>query len=181
MAKNKTTYTLQIDAELGNLESKLSSVKGLLSGVLSSANAPKGLEKTIEKIEGLIDRVRAKASQPIESKAGFASVSKDVNSAQIALSGLLKIIQSINSLPEADRLSFLPPDAQAQIQKVVNGLSAYAAAIDAATTESQELTAARAELAKADEKVAKAQEKLDQRTANLDAAKAEKQAAEDDI
>ena len=54
MAKNKTTYTLQIDAELGNLESKLSSVKGLLSGVLSSANAPKGLEKTIEKIEGLI-------------------------------------------------------------------------------------------------------------------------------
>lgn len=181
MAKNKTTYTLQIDAELGNLESKLSSVKGLLSGVLSSANAPKGLEKTIEKIEGLIDRVRAKASQPIESKAGFASVSKDVNSAQIALSGLLKIIQSINSLPEADRLSFLPPDAQAQIQKVVNGLSAYAAAIDAATTESQELTAARAELAKADEKVAKAQEKLDQRTANLDAAKAEKQAAEDAI
>lgn len=181
MAKNKTTYTLQIDAELGNLESKISSVKGLLSGVLGSANAPKGLEKTIEKIEGLIDRVKAKASQPIDSKAGFASISKDVDSAQVALSGLLKIVQSINSLPEADRLSFLPPDAQAQIQKVIDGLSAYAAAMDAATTESQELAAARAELAKADEKVAKAQEKLDQRTANLDAAKVEKQAAEDAI
>ena len=181
MAKNKTTYTLQIDAELGNLESKLSSVKGLLAGVLGSANAPKGLEKTIEKIEGLIDRVRAKASQPINSKAGFTSISKDVDGAQVALSGLLKIVQSINSLPEADRLSFLPPDAQAQIQKVIDGLSAYAAAIDTAVTESQELATARIELAKAEEKVAKAQENLDKKTSYLEEANAEKQAAADAI
>jgi hypothetical protein len=62
MAKSKTTYTLEIDAELGSLERKLSNVKGLLSGVLSSDNAPKGLEKAFEKIEGLIDKVKTKAS-----------------------------------------------------------------------------------------------------------------------
>jgi hypothetical protein len=40
----------------------LTSVKSLLAGVLGSENAPKGLDKTLVKIEGLIDRVRAKAS-----------------------------------------------------------------------------------------------------------------------
>ena len=58
MAKNRQTYTLQIDAELGNLESKLASVKSLLSGVLSSANAPKGLDKSLGKLGELIDKIR---------------------------------------------------------------------------------------------------------------------------
>ena len=181
MAKNKQTYTLQIDAELGNLESKLSSVKSLLSGVLSSASAPKGLDKSLEKIEGLIDKVRAKASQPIDSKAGFSSIAKDVGGAQVALAELLKVVQSINSLPEADRLSFLPPDAQAQINKIIQSLTSYASAIDAATTETAELTAARKELANAEEAVAKAQSKVDTKQSGLDTAKAEKKAAEDAI
>ena len=181
MAKNKQTYTLQIDAELGNLESKLTSVKSLLSGVLSSANVPKGLDKSLEKLEGLIDKVRAKASQPIDSKAGFSSIAKDVGGAQVALAELLKVIQSINSLPEADRLSFLPPDAQAQINKVVQSLTSYVSAIDAATTETAELTAARKELANAEEAVAKAQAKVDTKQSGLDTAKAEKKAAEDAI
>lgn len=181
MAKNKQTYTLQIDAELGNLESKLSSVKSLLSGVLSSAKAPKGLDKSLEKIEGLIDKVRAKASQPIDSKAGFSSIAKDVGGAQIALAELLKVLQSINSLPEADRLSFLPPDAQAQINKIVQSLANYASAIDAATTETAELVAAREKLANAEKKVIDAQAKVGTKQSGLDAAKAEKKAAEDAI
>ena len=111
MAKNKTTYTLEIDAELGSLEHKLATVKGLLSGVLGSDKAPKGLEKAFEKIEGIIDKVKAKASEPITTKAGFSSITKDVDSAQVALASLLKIVNSIGSLPEADRLSFLPPYA----------------------------------------------------------------------
>jgi hypothetical protein len=111
MAKNKTTYTLEIDAELSSLERKLSSVKGLLSGVLGSDKAPKGLEKAFEKIEGIIDKIKTKASEPISTKTGFSSITKDVDSAQVALAGLLKIINSIMSMPEADRLSFLPPEA----------------------------------------------------------------------
>ena len=93
MANNKTVYTLQIDAELGNLEKKLGSIKGLMSNVLSSNSMPKGLDKTFEKIENLMDKIRAKASQPIDSKSGFVSLGKDVNSVQVALAGLAKIVQ----------------------------------------------------------------------------------------
>jgi hypothetical protein len=37
MSNKKTTYTLEIDAEVKSLENKLTSVKNLLSGVLNSA------------------------------------------------------------------------------------------------------------------------------------------------
>ena len=181
MANKKVSYTLELDAEIKSLEGKLSTVKNLLSGVLNSANAPKGLEKSFEKIGSIIDRVKAKASQPIDSKAGFTSITKDVDSAQVALAGLLKIVQSIDSLPEADRLSFLPPDARAQIEQVVTSLAKYTAAMDAATTESEELAAARVKLAQAEEKVATAQSKLEDRQAGLEGAKASRQAAKDAI
>lgn len=181
MAKNKTTYTLEIDAELGSLEHKLATVKRLLSGVLDSDKAPKGLEKAFEKIEGIIDKVKAKASEPISTKTGFSSITKDVDSAQVALASLLKIINSIGSMPEADRLSFLPPDAQAQIEKIISSLSDYASAMDAAVTESEELATARIKLAQAEERVATAQAKVDSKQTSLDAAKAERTAAEQSI
>lgn len=181
MANNKTTYTLEINAELGNLEKKLGSVKQLVSGVIGSANAPKGLEKAFEKVEGLIDRIKAKSSQPIDSKSGFASITKDVDSANIALAGMLKIVESIGSMSESAQISFLPPDAQAQINAIIASLSNYEKVISAATTETVELTSARSELAKAEEKVAAAQAKLEARTGQLEQAKLEKQAAEEAI
>jgi hypothetical protein len=72
-----------------------------MSGVLSSANAPKGFEKTFEKVEELIDRIKAKSSQPINSKAGFGSITKDIDSANVALTSMLKIVESISSMSES--------------------------------------------------------------------------------
>lgn len=152
-----------------------------MSNVLGSANAPKGLDKSFEKIESLIDKIRSKASQPIDSKGGFTSISREVETVQSALNGLTRMIEQLNSLPEADRLSFLPPDAQKEIQQIIGSLATYADAIQAATTESKELTTAREELAKAEEKVAAAQKKVEQKSGGLEAAKIEKQAAEEAI
>jgi hypothetical protein len=140
MGKNKTTYVLEIDAELGSLEQKLATVKKSLSGVLGSANAPKGLEKTFEKVEGLLDRIKNKASAPLDSKSGFASIGKDINSANSALAGMLKIVERISSMSESDRVSFLPPEARAEIQAIIVGLTNYQKAIVAATAETAELT-----------------------------------------
>ena len=181
MAKNKQTYMLQIDAEISSLENKLSSVKNLLSNVLNSTNPPKGLDKSLEKIEGLVDRIKAKASQPIDSKASFTSMSKDVESVQIALAGVLKVVESINKMSEIDKINFLPPEARQQIEQIVNGLDSYVTAVQAATTESKELTAAREKLAAAEDRVAAAQAKVNQKQTNLDQAKVEQKAAEDAI
>ena len=181
MANNKTTYVLQFDAELGALEKKLNSVKGLMSGVLGSAQAPKGLDKSFEKLGDLIEKIRQKASQPIESKSGFTSIGKDINAANTALNGMLKIIKSINSMSESAKISFLPPEAQEQLNAIVKSLTDYASAIDAATTETAELVKARNDLAKAEESVSKAKNKVESRKGLLEEAKAEKEATKQSI
>ena len=181
MANNKTTYTLEIDAELGSLQKKLGTIKNLMSGVLNSANAPKGLEKSFEKIEGILDKIANKASQPISSQAGFASIEKDIGGANAALASLLKIIGSINHMAEGAKISFLPPDEQAKINAVITSLSVYADAIAASTTETAELTQARKDLAKAEEAVVDAQSKLGRKTDQLEQAKAERDQAQSAI
>ena len=181
MANNKTTYVLQFDAELGALEKKLNSVKGLMSGVLGSTQAPKGLDKSFEKLGDLIEKIRQKASQPIESKGGFTSIGKDINAANTALNGMLKIIKSIDSMSESAKISFLPPEAQEQLKAIVKSLTDYADAIDAATTETAELIKARNDLAKAEESVSKAKNKVESRKGLLEEAKAEKEATKQSI
>lgn len=181
MANNKTTYVLEIDAELGALEKKLNSIQGLMSGVMNSAQAPKGLDKSFEKLGNLIEKIRQKASQPIDSKGGFTSIGKDINAANTALNGMLKIIKSIDSMSESAKISFLPPEAQEQLEAIVKSLTDYASAIDAATTETAELVKARNELAKAEENISKAQSKVESRKNLLDEAKAEKETTKQSI
>ena len=181
MAKNKQTYTLEIDADLRNLQGKLNSVKTLLANVLNSANAPKGLDKSLEKVGELIEKIRIKASQPIDNKTGFNSISKDIGNVQIALTSLLETVRTVQSLSDTEKLNFLPKDAQDQIGKIISGLTNYASAIDAATTGTAELATAREKLALAEQKVSAAKTRVDMKQSSLDEAKAEKQAAEQAI
>ena len=178
---NKTTYVLEIDAEISSLENKLKSMKGLMAGVLGSAQAPKGLEKSFEKIEGLLDKIRTKAAQPLDSNAGFASIKKDITGAGAALNNVVKIIESIGSLSEDVRISFLSPETQKEVQAIVDGLADFAEAIAASTIETKALTEAREKLAKAEASVAAVQQKLTTLNADLDTARQEKKTTEQAI
>ena len=156
MANKKISYTLEIDAEIKSLESKLNSVKNSMSGVLNSANAPKGLDKTFDKVEGLIDRIKNKASEPITSKGGFTSLEKDVDSVRLALASLAKTAESLKDLSDSSKISFLPPEEKNKIETAIKSLAHYADACTAAITETKELTDTKRALAAADKEVEKA-------------------------
>jgi DNA repair exonuclease SbcCD ATPase subunit len=153
MANKKITYQLEIDAEIDSLQKKLNTAKNLMANVLNSGQAPKGLEKSFEKIEDLIDKIRAKASQPIDSKGGFTSIDKDIGSINIALASLLGALKKVGSASDATKLNFLPPEIKAQIETIIAGLESYEKAMEAATAETAELTQARKNLAKAEQEV----------------------------
>jgi hypothetical protein len=59
--KNNFTYTIDLDANLGNLEGKLNGVRGLVEKLTSKGGHPE-LLKMFQGIEGSIDKVRDKAS-----------------------------------------------------------------------------------------------------------------------
>lgn len=175
---NKTTYVLEIDAEISSLENKLKSMKGALAGVLSSAQAPKGLEKSFEKFESLLEKIRTKASQPLEGGAGFTSIKKDIAGAEVALNNVVRIIENIGSLSEDVRISFLSPETQKEVQTIVDSLADFAEAIATSTVETKELTEAREKLAKANASVAAAEQKITTLNADLDNARQQKKAAD---
>ena len=71
----KLTYTIDLDANLGSLETKLNNVKGLI-GKLTEGGAHPEITKVFTAIESSIDKIRTKASQPIDF-AGLNSIDKE--------------------------------------------------------------------------------------------------------
>ena len=178
---NKVTKILEIDADISSLENKLKSMKDLMAGVLGSTQAPKGLEKSFEKIEGILDKIRAKAAQPLDSNAGFASIKKDITSAGAALNNVVKIVESINSLSEDTRISFLSPETQKEIQAIIDSLADFAEATAASTVETKELTEAREKLAKANASITATEQKLATLNADLDNTRQKRKAVDQEI
>jgi hypothetical protein len=97
MAKNQSTYTLQIDAELGNLQSIVADAKKKLEGLMASPNAPKGIEKAFEKINNLLGEISNKAGKELDLK-GFAKVGRDISSVEDNFSAILRLLGDFKNL-----------------------------------------------------------------------------------
>ena len=72
----KISYTINIDAELSNLESKLAAAKASLSKLTEGGANPQ-IIRSFELIEKSIDKLRTKAAQPITSSAMFSGFTKE--------------------------------------------------------------------------------------------------------
>ena len=124
MANKKITYTLELDAEISSLESKLNKTKGQLDSIFKSGQAPAGLEKAFERLDELLGRIKDKTKSPIDSKSGFTSIGKDVDSVNQSLSALSRILGEIAS-KGSENFSLLPKDTQSQITAIVKKKGVY--------------------------------------------------------
>ena len=129
MAKNQSTYTLKIDAELSNLQKILNQAKNSLSSFMASGNAPKGLEKAFEKINDLLGQISDKTGKPLDLK-GLAATGKDLTSVQESFKAIIRLLGEFDDLSEDIKLSFLSGDEQKKIQDASKALSDYGKAIE---------------------------------------------------
>ena len=180
MANKKITYTLELDAEIKDLESKLNKTKSSLDSIFKSGQAPAGLEKAFERLGELFDRIKDKAKSPIDSKSGFTSIGKDVDSVNQSLNALSRILSEIAS-KGTDNFTLLPKDTQAQITAIIKSIESYGAAIQASTVETKELIVAREALAKATAKIQDAQANVNTKSALFEQAKQERDALQAQI
>ena len=125
MANNRTKYTLEIDADLGQLDSKLNTMKSKLASVLSSGQAPKGLEKSFEQISNLIGKIQDKTSKPLVSAFEFNSVTKDLSALESAFNGLGRELENIGDLSDELKITLLPPEEQNKINQAIKSLKQY--------------------------------------------------------
>jgi hypothetical protein len=88
MSVKNYTYTLNIDAEIGNLVNKTKQVKESMANMFRSGSMPE-LEKVFGKIDAALTRLQEKASAPVTSASVFSSMEKDLSSVRVGLSTLL--------------------------------------------------------------------------------------------
>ena len=134
----KVNYTLSLDAEIGDLVSKVEKVKASMQSLASSGKAP-GIEKNFVAIEKTIDKMKEKASAPVESAAVFANLKKDAASIGVQLDNLFKTIANFSNLSDAQKLEFLPPDLISKIKAAESAITAFGESFAKASEKSGKL------------------------------------------
>ena len=131
MANNKTTYVLEIDAEVGQLKSKLETTKAALDK-LGDSSFSAGVGKKITSILTQLEKLQKKASQPIDSKTTFSSLEKGFGSIVVDAKNLLGELEKISSMTTREKLSLLPEDEAKKLKEALNAVQAYTKAVEKA-------------------------------------------------
>ena len=171
MAKNQTTYTLKIDAELSSLNKDLEAAQGKLQGLLASGNAPKGLEKAFERIKNLLGQMQDKASKPLTG-TGFKSVKLDLDKVQEGLSSITRLVGDFSDLADDVKITFLSDDEKTKIEQATKAMEKYLQLVAAANAKEKDLKSAEKTKEKAKSRVEKAESSI----TSLETKKAKKQA-----
>ena len=129
MAKNKTIYEIQIDAEISSLKQSLDQAKNALSS-LGGSNFAAGMEKKITNILSAIDKLQKKAGQPIDSKATFSSLEKGFNSVIFDAKNLLGELDKIATLTTKEKISLLPEDEAKKLRDAISAAQDYNKALE---------------------------------------------------
>ena len=184
MAKNQSTYTLKIDAELGNLQTILNQAKKSIEGFAQSGNAPKGLEKAFEKINTLLGQITDKTGKPLDLK-GLAAAGRDLGSVQEGFRSIIRLLGEFDDLSDDIKLSFLSGDEQKKIQEATKALSDYGKSMEEVAKKQKLLDAAqktntkdKATLDKAKKKVSGLQDEKTLTQARLSGAQTKLKAAQ---
>ena len=141
MAKNEQVYTIKLDAELQDLQSKLAKARQSLDGLFKSGNAPKGLASNFEKIEALIGRISDKSKQA-PSKGLFSGMEKDISNLELLFGELTRNIDGLKNSSKNVKLELFPPEEKKKIEDAVKSIDKYAAAIKNLKDKQKELESA---------------------------------------
>lgn len=156
MAKKEATYTLKIDAELGNLQQKLGKVRESLDSVFASGEAPKGLEKAFDKVNALLGQIYDKSGKALNVKE-LASAGKDLGAVQDGLRKIVRLMGDFDSLSDNLKFSFLSDDEKQKFADVTAEIKKYGQFVELTTKKVKELENAQKKLEKSKETVEKAQ------------------------
>ena len=131
MANNKTTYVLEIDAEVSQLKSKLENTKTALDR-LGDSGFSIGLNKKINSILSQLEKLQRKAAQPIDSKATFQSLEKGFGGIVVDAKNLLNELGKISNMTSREKLSLLPEDEAKKLKEAMGAVQDYTKAVEKA-------------------------------------------------
>ena len=171
MAKNKTTYEIELKADLDDLLSELGTAQKKLFTLLSSNNAPKGLEKAFEKVKDLLGQLSDKASRPMDA-GGFKRAKADLDKVAEGLNSITRIVGDFANLADSVKISFLPEGEKQKIEEATKAMEKYLGLVNAANAKEKDLKSAEKTKTKAEDRLKNTEDKI----SNINSKKAKKTA-----
>lgn len=163
MANKEQTYTLKLDAEIGNLTASAEKVKKALSDIGALGKFPE-LDRGLEAVFKKLDKIKETAAAPVKGST-FTSLGKDAASVGVQLSKLLDTLTDLARNTDGAALDILPPDMLQKLRSIDAAMSAYNTTIDNASKKTKELIDAENALAAAEGRLEGWQNKLADATA----------------
>lgn len=175
MADKKIRISLDINAELGKVQSKVSQLQQQLNKVQLTGLSGQTLVSDFDNIQNRIKKLQELAERPLTVKSDFTKIEKETASIQIAVERLFKEIEQLQASSNKKKLELLPNDQKQKIDKANSALSAYEKTVAKTISKTNELKKAEKDLSNIQKELSKEQQKsltsqsvIETKTTNLE-------------
>lgn len=159
MADKKIRISLDINAELGNIQSKVSQLQQQLSKIQLTGLSGQGLVSDFDNIQNRIKKLQELAERPLTVKSDFTKIEKETSSIQVAVERLFREIEQLQVSSNKKKLELLPNDQKQKIEKANSALSTYEKTVGKTISRTNELKKAERDLTNIQKELAKEQKK----------------------
>ena len=185
MADKKIRISLDINAELGNVQSKVSQLQQQLNKIQLTGLSGQALVSDFDNVQNRIKKLQELTDQPLTVKSDFTKIEKETFLIQTAIKKLFKEIEQLQASSNKKKLELLPNDQKQKIDKANSALTAYEKTINKTIGKTNELKKAernlssiQRELSKEQEKTVTSQSIIETKTTNLESVKKQIKEAE---
>lgn len=175
MADKKIRISLDINAELGKVQSKVSQLQQQLNKIQLTGLSGQALVSDFDNIQNRIKKLQELAERPLTVKSDFTKIEKETASIQIAVERLFKEIEQLQASSNKKKLELLPNDQKQKIDKANSALSAYEKTVAKTISKTNELKKAEKDLSNIQKELSKEQKKsltsqsvIETKTTNLE-------------
>lgn len=155
MALNKVEYTIDFNAQVDKLNSKLNEIKKNINNIVPSNQSDK-VSKIINDLENQLDKLQKKSGQKIINTSEFGKISNQLLSINNQFGLLQDKVKKISELTQEEKIKLLPQDEQARLQRIDKIFSDLIDKLAQAKEQSDLLAKARSDYEKQEQKIKKA-------------------------
>lgn len=125
MADKKIRISLDINAELGNVQSKVSQLQQQLNKIQLTGLSGQALISDFNNVQNRIKKLQELAEKPLTVKSDFTKIEKEASSIQVTIEKLFREIEQLQTSSNKKKLELLPNSQKQKIDKANSALDAY--------------------------------------------------------
>lgn len=159
MADKKIRISLDINAELGNVQSKVSQLQQQLNKIQLTGLSGQALISDFNNVQNRIKKLQELSEKPLTVKSDFTKIEKEASSIQVAVEKLFREIEQLQTSSNKKKLELLSNSQKQKIDKANSALGAYEKTIGKTISKTKELKKAEKDLSSIQTQLSKEQKK----------------------